>query len=99
MSELTEARAAPSPPRRLLGIRLTPLMQRRLANFRANRRGYWSLWIFLALFVISLFAEFIANDKPLLVRFEGGWYFPAIVSYPETTFGGDFPSEADYRDP
>jgi microcin C transport system permease protein len=78
---------------------MTPLTQRRLANFRANRRGFWSLWIFLVLFVLSLFAEFIANDKPMLVRYDGSFYFPAIVSYPETTFGGEFPTEADYRDP
>jgi microcin C transport system permease protein len=52
---------------RVLGIRITPLTRRRIDNFKANRRGFWSLWIFLALFVVSLFAEFIANDKPFLV--------------------------------
>ncbi len=77
---------------------LTPLGARRLHNFRANRRGYWSLVIFLWLFGITLFAEFIANDKPILVYYEGQYYFPVLVSYPETTFGGDFPTEADYRD-
>src|SRR5438067_9154623 len=82
-----------------LGRRITPLTRRRLDNFRANRRGFWSLWIFLALFVTSLFAEFIANDRPLLVRYEGGFYVPVLRDYPETTFGGDFPSETDYRDP
>ncbi len=77
---------------------LTPLGARRLHNFRANRRGYWSLVIFLWLFGITLFAEFIANDKPILVYYDGQYYFPVLVSYPETTFGGDFPTEADYRD-
>jgi microcin C transport system permease protein len=84
---------------RWLGIRLSPLTLRRLRNFRANRRGFWSLWIFLALFGASLFAEFIANDRPILVSYEGHFYFPVLVDYPETTFGGEFPTEADYRDP
>jgi len=78
---------------------LTPINLRRLQNFRANRRGYWSLWIFLALFITSLFAEFIANDKPYYVSFEGKSYFPVLVNYPETAFGGDFETAADYRDP
>lgn len=90
---------ARSPTRRTLGLRLTPLTQRRLANFRANKRGFWSLWIFLALFVLSLGAEFIANDRPLLVAYDGHFYFPVFVDYPETTFGGEFPTAADYRDP
>jgi len=77
---------------------MTPLTRRRLANFRANKRGYWSLWIFLALFGASLLAEFIANDKPLLVRYDGHFYFPVFVEYPETAFGGDLPTPADYRD-
>jgi microcin C transport system permease protein len=78
---------------------LSPLMRRRLHNFRANRRGYWSLWIFLAIFGLTLCAEVIANDNPLLVRYEGRFYFPVVKSYPETTFGGVFPTEAVYRDP
>ncbi|ABS61869.1 binding-protein-dependent transport systems inner membrane component [Parvibaculum lavamentivorans DS-1] len=78
---------------------LSPINQRRWRNFRANKRGYWSLWIFSILFVLSLFAEFIANDKPLVVTYDGGIYFPVVASYPETTFGGDFETEADYRDP
>ena len=78
---------------------LSPLNQRRLANFRANRRGWWSLWIFLTLFVLTLGAELIANDRPLLVRYDGELYFPVLKSYPETTFGGFFPTEAEYRDP
>jgi len=78
---------------------MTPLTRRRLANFRANRRGFWSLWVFLVLFAVSLGAELIANDKPIVVYYDGSYYFPAFVTYPETTFGGDFPTEADYRDP
>src|SRR5262249_11467407 len=78
---------------------LSPLTQRKLANFRANKRGYWSFWIFLLLFFISLFAEFIANDKPIILHYQGAYYFPVIVSYDEKTFGGDFETETDYRDP
>ncbi len=78
---------------------LTPLTRRRLRNFRANTRGFWSLWIFLALFVLSLCAEVIANDRPLLVRYAGRYYFPVVRDYAETTFGGVLPIEADYRDP
>ena len=84
---------------RFLFWRISPLTRRRLHNFRANRRGYWSLWIFLALFVFTLSAELIANDRPLLVKYEGRYYVPVLKAYPETTFGGFFPTEADYRDP
>lgn len=77
---------------------LSPINQRRWQNFKDNRRGYWSLWLFLALFVISLFAEFIANDKPILVKYDGALYMPVLKAYPETVFGGDFDSEANYRD-
>lgn len=87
---------APEAPRR---SRLSPINARRLANFRRNRRGWWSFWIFSVLFVLTLGAEFIANDKPFLVEYDGGYYFPGLVAYPETTFGGDFETEADYRDP
>lgn len=79
--------------------RSSPLLERRLRNFRQNRRGYWSLWIFIALFIFALPAEFIANDKPLLVKFNGDLYFPILISYPETSFGGDFATEPNYRDP
>jgi microcin C transport system permease protein len=79
--------------------RLSPLTKRRLANFRANRRGYFSLWVFLALFGISLFAEFIANERPILIRYDGAFYMPIFKSYPETAFGGEFETEAEYRDP
>jgi microcin C transport system permease protein len=78
---------------------LSPLNRRRWQNFKANRRGYWSLWIFLALFLVSLFAELIANDRPFLIKYDGKLYWPAFVSYSETTFGGDFETAADYRDP
>lgn len=80
-------------------LRLSPLNRRRWQNFKSNRRGYWSLWIFLILFFISLFAELIANDRPFLIRFDGHLYFPAFVTYPETAFGGDFETATDYRDP
>ena len=85
--------------RTFLGKTLSPITERRLHNFRANKRGYWSLWIFLALFMVSLFAEFIANDKPLLVYYDGGFYMPIFRAYPETAFGGEFQTETDYRDP
>ena len=92
-------RSAATPARRFLGVKITPLTRRRLHNFRANRRGFWSLWVFLAIFLVTLFAEFIANDRPMLVRYEGSFYVPVLVSYPETAFGGEFPTEADYHDP
>ena len=79
--------------------RLSPLTRRRLRNFRANRRGFWSLWTFAVLFGVSLLAEVVANDRPLLVKFDGALYFPVVKAYPETTFGGAFPTEAVYRDP
>jgi microcin C transport system permease protein len=80
--------------------RLSPLTRRRLAIFRGHRRGFWSLWIFLVLFGLSLFAEFLANDRPLVVRFESHWYFPVLRDYSEDAFGGEFmPIEADYTDP
>ncbi len=81
------------------GLTLSPINRRRLANFKANRRGYWSCWIFLLLFVVSLFAEVIANDKPFLVVYDGGLYSPITQFYPETEFGGSLPTEADYTDP
>jgi microcin C transport system permease protein len=86
------------------GSALSPINRRRWENFKRNHRGYISLWLFAVLFVISLFAEFIANDKPLYLNFDGRSYFPAFVTYPDTTFGekGDpdlFGTAADYRDP
>ena len=68
-------------------IAISPINRRRWENFKANRRGYWSLWLFLALFLISLFAEFIANDKPIFIHVNGHYYFPVVVTYPDTAFG------------
>lgn len=76
---------------------MTPLNQRRWENFKQNRRGYISLWLFGILFFTTLVAEFIANDKPLLIRFQGDYYTPVFHTYPETTFGGEFELEIDYR--
>lgn len=73
--------------------------QRAWQRFRANRRGYVSLWLFSILFVLSLGAELLSNDKPIIVHYEGAYYFPLFVTYPETTFGGDFVTETDYLDP
>jgi microcin C transport system permease protein len=78
-------------------IRLDQLQRRRWENFRANKRGFWSLWVFLVLLVIALFAEFVANDKPLIVNYRGEWLTPIFTPYPETRYGGDFETEADYR--
>lgn len=83
-----------------LGRKLkNPISRRRWRNFTANRRGWWSLWIFLTLFIFSLGAELLANDKPILVYYDGGLYAPLFKAYPETVFGGEFPTETDYRDP
>lgn len=68
-------------------------------RFKANRRGYYSLWLFGLLFVLSLGAELLSNDKPLMVQYQGKYYYPLFVTYPETTFGGDFVTETDYLDP
>lgn len=78
-------------------LKLSPLNRRRWHNFKHNRRGYYALWIFSFLFLLALGAELIANDKPLLVYFNGEFYFPALKTYPETTFGGEFELETDYR--
>ena len=90
----TEVEPRPQAPRPWL----SPLNQRRWQNFKANRRGYWSLWIFLFLFVLSLFAELIANDKPIIASYKGEILFPVLVDYPEEKFGG-FYAVTDYRDP
>lgn len=79
-------------------LTLSPINQRRWENFKANRRGYWSLWVFLVLFGVSLFAEFIANDRPLLVSYKGELLMPVLFDYPESKFGG-FLAVTDYRDP
>lgn len=77
---------------------LSPLNQRRLRNFKRNRRAWWSFWIFSFLFGLSLFAEVLANDKPILVQYQGEYFTPYRSFYPETDFGGDFRTEAVYRD-
>ncbi|WP_027707834.1 ABC transporter permease [Zooshikella ganghwensis] len=79
--------------------RLSPINQRRWQIFKNNRRGYYSLWLFIFLFGFSLVAEWIANDKPVLIKFQDSYYFPVIKTYFETDFGGEFASEADYTDP
>jgi microcin C transport system permease protein len=81
-------------------LSLSPLTRRRLHNFRANRRGWWSLWIFAVLFVLTLFAEVIANDRPIVARVEGHWFFPVVVDYAESDILSDgFPTDADWLDP
>ncbi|MEK1907763.1 MAG: ABC transporter permease [Pseudomonas sp.] len=80
-------------------MKLSPLNKRRFARFKAHKRGWWSLWLFIALFGLSLGAELIANDKPLAVRYDGEWYFPVFKRYAETTFGGEFPLQANYKSP
>ena len=92
--QITAAEFLP-PPRRGW---LSPLNRRRWQNFKANRRAFWSLMIFAVLYGLSLFAEFIANDRPILVRYQGSYYTPIFNFYPETEFGGDFRTEAVYRD-
>ena len=80
-------------------MNLSKLNQRRLNNFKNNKRGYYSFWIFTFLFIVTLFADFIANEKPLLVKYNSNYYYPIFSYYSETTFGGDFETEADYKDP
>ena len=80
-------------------MKISPLNKRRLINFKSNKRGLYSFWIFSFLFLVSMFADFISNDKPLLINYKNNYYFPIIQSYSETTFGGDFETEADYLDP
>lgn len=83
----------------MAGMTLTPIQRRRLGNFRKNRRGFWSLWIFLLLFGLSLVAELFSNDKPLVLSYQDEIFFPMVESIPEERFGGFLPTEADYRDP
>jgi len=83
----------------LLSRDLSPITRRRLAVFRGNRRARVSLWLFAVLFVVSLVAELIANDRPIVMQYLGEWYVPVLVDYPDTEFGGFLPSPADYRDP
>ena len=90
---------AQAAPQKWFGATLSPPAARRLRNFTRNRRGVWSLRIFLLLFVLSLFSEWVANDKPWLLHYRGDWYAPVLVDYTESQFGGEFDSLADYRDP
>src|SRR5450631_2607190 len=77
-----------APPQHTSGwLCLSPMNRRRLDNFRRNRRGYWSFWIFMALFVVSLGAEFVANDRPLIAAYNGELLFPVLIDYPEDKFG------------
>lgn len=96
MTEITH-RLAPPLPRKGL-FRLSPINARRLQNFKANRRGFWSFWIFLVLFFLCLFAEFIANDRPIIASYKGEILVPVFIDYPEEKFGG-FLAKTDYRDP
>ena len=80
-------------------MNLSPLTIRRLKNFKANKRGYYSALVFTLLFFISIFAEFISNDKPILVVFDNKFLFPVFEKIPETFYGGEFETEADYKDP
>ncbi|WP_173678543.1 MULTISPECIES: ABC transporter permease [Pseudomonas] len=78
-------------------LTLSPIGQRRWQRFKSHRRGWWSLWLFIALFALTLGGELIANDKPLLVAYQGQWYFPAFKCYTEQQFGGELPFQPDYR--
>jgi microcin C transport system permease protein len=96
---MTEALTKLAPPLPAKGLlRLSPINARRMENFKSNRRGFWSLWIFLILFIVCLFAEFIANDRPIIVSYKGEILVPVFIDYPEEKFGG-FLAETDYRDP
>ncbi len=92
-------RTAPNTQHLNIFLKLNTINQERWKRFKANKRGFISLWIFLGMFVLSLFAELWSNDKPLLVRFQGKWYFPFVKEYSEVEFGGEFDTEAEYRDP
>ena len=97
MADAPRTARAHAGPRRALT--LSPINQERWRRFKAHRRGFISLWIFLALFGLSLFADLIANDVPLFVMWNGRPYFPVLRSFTEKTFGGEFETDADYRDP
>jgi microcin C transport system permease protein len=96
---MTDALSKLAPPLPAKGLlRLSPINARRMQNFKSNRRGFWSLWIFLVLFTVCLFAEFIANDRPIIISYKGEILVPVFIDYPEEKFGG-FLAETDYRDP
>src|ERR1700716_1219701 len=97
MSSIIAGAAAPADA---AGIPLHASPGRRAwRRFRSNRLGYVSLLVFAVLFGVSLIAELVSNDKPLVARYNGHWYFPVIETLPETTFGGDFPTPTDFLDP
>lgn len=99
MSVMLDGAAPLAPPISRSGwLQLTPLDRRRLVNFKANRRGYWSFWLFTILFVMSLLSNILANDRPILAWYKSELLFPAFVNYPEEKFGG-FLARTDYRDP
>jgi microcin C transport system permease protein len=81
------------------GNMFSPIARRRIDQFKRNRRAHWAAWIFAFLFLFCMGAELVANDKPIVALYDGGIYFPVVKSYPETLFGGEFETEADYRDP
>lgn len=83
----------------MIGFKFSQLSLNRWKRFKANRRGYWSLWIFTIIFGLCLFAEVLVNDKPLLIQHNGNWFFPLIIEYSELDFGGEFATVADYHDP
>ena len=83
----------------MLGFNISEINYRRLQNFKANKRGYRSFKIFLFLFFFTLFAEFISNDKPILIKYDNSFYFPIFQNYTEKTFDGDFETYTDYKDP
>jgi len=99
-NELTSTASTPLAPVQSQNgwLQLTPINRRRFDNFKRNKRGFWSFWIFITLFILSLFAEFIANDRPIIASYRGEILFPVAVNYPEEKFGG-FLAETDYRDP
>ena len=80
-------------------MRNNPVNSERWAQFKNNRRGYWSLWIFITLFVLSLLGELWVNDKPVMLSYQQHWYFPIVQDIPENQLGGDFDISTDYRDP
>lgn len=85
--------------RYLFSFKLSPLTKLRLKRFSQNRRGFYSFWIFLTLFGVCCFSDFLANDKPLMVFYKKNFYFPVFKKYPETTFGGEFETSTNYKDP
>ena len=80
-------------------MKLSKINQGRLQTFKANRRAVWSFWIFVFIFIFTLFAEVVSNERPLIVSYKSEFFFPILIEYSETDFGGEFATEADFRDP